>query len=113
MHLFNLERRTASYGCFALTHPFKYSRNPNAREKINHFEVPGNGRCERRGYSWTVWVALVHLLAIWAWEGQSAVPRLPSPFIECVGFAGSAGREEWCFRLQLLPMGGRMEEPST
>lgn len=33
MHLFNLERKVASYGCFARTRPIKYSWNPNAKGK--------------------------------------------------------------------------------
>lgn len=33
MHLFYLERKVASYGCFALTRPIKYSWNPNAKGK--------------------------------------------------------------------------------
>lgn len=46
MHLFILEKKVTSQGCCALTHPVKYSWNPNAKRekhKINSFEALGKG----------------------------------------------------------------------
>lgn len=47
---------------FALTSPHKYSWNPNAKGKIDLFEVPGKGRAEEGSrYSWALWKGKVCL----------------------------------------------------